>query len=126
MDHSSSPAAARAEVIAAAIDRWQFHYSNEWELQAGVAKVLADLEILFRREVTLGPKQRIDFLLPDDKIGIEVKVDMSLAGVTRQLWHYADSPQIEALILVTTRNTHRGLPEEMKGKPLFVVYLLSL
>jgi hypothetical protein len=122
MDPSS--AAATAETIAQAIERRQFHYSNEWELQRGVAIVLDELKLEFHKEVVLGPKQRIDFLV--GKVGIEVKVDMSLAGVTRQLWHYADSPQIEALILVTTRHVHRGLPLEMKGKPLFVIYLLNL
>ncbi len=113
-----------AKSVAASIASYKFSYKNEWELQRGVALMLTELGLEFKKEVLLGPKQRIDFLVGN--VGIECKVDMDLAGVTRQLWHYADSPRIDSLILVTTRHAHCGLPLEMKGKPIFVVHLLSL
>lgn len=113
-----------ATAIAANLEQYKFSFANEWDLHNGVAQVLASLGLDFQKEVVLAPKNRIDFLV--GKVGIEIKVDMSLAGVTRQLWRYADSEKIESLILVTTRHAHRGLPLEMKGKPIFIVYLLNL
>jgi hypothetical protein len=114
------------KLIVEALEQHQFSYNNEWELQAGIAKVLTETGLEFKKEVKLGPKQRIDFLLPEEKIGIEVKIDGALGTVTRQLWHYMDSDQIEAVILVTTRHVHQNLPLGMKGKLLRVVYLLNL
>ena len=122
MESTSQP--AQAEIIASTLDHHHFRFSNEYELHAGVAQVLTSMGLEFHKEVLLAPKNRIDFLV--GRIGIEIKIDMSLAGVTRQLWRYADSDQIEAIILVTTRHAHRALPLEMKGKPIFVVYLLNL
>lgn len=114
------------DFIAKSLEQHQFRFSNEAELQLGVQQVLSSLNLSAVREWVLAPRSRIDFLLPQEKIGIEIKVDMSLEGVTRQLWRYADSPAIESLILVTTRHIHQQLPLEMKGKPLRVVYLLNL
>lgn len=120
MDALAQPA---AELIASTINRQRFRFANEWELQRGIALVLTSLGLSFKSEVKLGPGDRIDFLVAD--IGIEVKVDMGLAGVTRQLWRYADYPEIQTFILVTTRHIHQQLPLEMKGKQILVVYLLN-
>ncbi len=113
-----------AEIIAETLHRHQFRYKNEKELQAGIAIVLSSLGIKFQREITLGPKDKIDFLVKNG-IGIEVKTNGALAAVTRQLWRYADYKEIQTLVLVTTRYLHRNLPFEMKGKPLVVVYLTN-
>jgi hypothetical protein len=122
VEPSSQPA---AQLIADAIWQQKFRFSNEWELQRGIATVLTGLGLEFKAEVKLGAKDRIDFLVVSQKVGIEVKVDGSLAAVTRQLWRYADHPDISCFILVTTRSAHQRLPMEMKGKPILVVYLLN-
>lgn len=61
----------------------RFNYTDEAELQAGIATMLNDAGVSFIREVTLSRQDRIDFLIGD--IGIEVKVGGSLAAVTRQV-----------------------------------------
>ena len=110
-----------AKQIAEALDTFSFHYQNEFDLQTGIGFVLTQMKAEFRREVPLTKKDRIDFLV--DKIGIEVKTDGSLAAVTRQLWRYAECPEIDSLVLVTTRQAHRNMPDKLLGKPLFVVWL---
>lgn len=110
--------------VADEVNRHSFRFSHESDLQTGIAQLLTSLSVPFRREVVLSPKDRIDFLL-SEKVGIEVKIDMSLAAVTRQLWRYVDFPEIERLILVTTRQRHTQVPDEMKGKPIRTVYLVN-
>ena len=110
-----------AKEIADALNSYHFSYQNEAELQTGIGFVLTQMKIEFSREVRLTKKDRIDFLV--DKIGIEVKTDGALAAVTRQLWRYAECPEIDALILVTTRQAHRNMPDTLLGKPLFVIWL---
>jgi DNA-binding sugar fermentation-stimulating protein len=117
---------AQAELITQAIYNTKFRFCNEITLQRGIANVLQGLNLEFQREVKLTPKDRIDFLVGDSqKIGIEVKVSVGLAVVTRQLWRYADCPEVAELILVTTRWQHQQLPAEMKGKSISVVYLIN-
>ena len=119
-----------ADELAAALVNFRFRYKDEKELQAGVAQCLAVLGLPFIPEYSLNTKDRVDFLLVPDGIGIECKTDDSrggagLSSVTRQLWRYAKSDEVKAIILITTRSKHRDLPSEILGKPLFVVYLNS-
>ena len=102
----------------------QFHFCNERELQKGIAQWLTEAGVPFTREVMLGPAERIDFLI--EQVGIEVKVDGALSEVLRQLWRYAQRPEISALILVTRRTQHCILPDAINGKSLACVYLHSL
>ena len=133
-DSPSPEVAGRQSVnaieLAAALVAFRFHYNNEKELQAGVLSALTQLEIPFIPEHPLNPRDRVDFYIPVEMIGIEVKTQDSrggagLAAVTRQLWRYAKDEQISSLILITTRAKHRNLPSEILGKPLLVVYLNS-
>jgi len=108
----------------------RFRCNDEKELQGGVFGALTGFEIPFIAEYPLTPHERVDFYIPVGGIGIEVKTNDSrggagLSAVTRQLWRYAKSDEIKALILITTRSKHRELPNEILGKPLLVVYLNS-
>ncbi len=76
------------------------------------------------REVVLGDKDRIDFLIGGD-IGIEVKLQTSLAQMTRQLHRYAAHERIGALVLLTTSARLKLLPHTLNGKPIRVVYLAA-
>ena len=104
----------------------RFRYSGEDDLQAGIEQLLAGDGIVFKREVPITKRDRIDFLLKEPGIGIEVKVDGSLSSVIRQLFRYAEHPDIKDLILVTTRMKHSSIPDSANGKPLYLVYLTSL
>ena len=70
-------------------------------------------------------RNRIDFMA--ETVGLELKTKGSPAAVLRQLDRYAAAQQVDALILVTTRRSlARGLPTELRGKPLSVVHLGAL
>jgi len=112
------------EEICAVLRGVQFHFCDEKELQDGIAQRLTASGIEFLREETISPGDRIDFLVRD--CGIEVKVDGSLSQVLRQLWRYAQRPEISSLILVTSRAKHCPIPPAMNGKPVLYVHLLSL
>lgn len=110
----------RADRIADDLRRLRFRYCDETDLQVGLDGALRNLGYDALREVILSPTDRIDFLI--DGVGIEVKVKGPSAAVTRQLARYAEHPEIEALILVTTRLRHQP-PRELNGKPVLVVAL---
>ncbi len=109
--------------LSALIHKTAFRYDDEDALQVGLAVLFAANEIPFEREVRLSPGNRIDFLIGD--IGVEVKVDSSTPVVLRQLKRYALEERISSLVLVTSRSSHKGIPESVNGKPLYVVHLLN-
>lgn len=112
-----------AERAVAALRRVAFRFSDESELQEGIAIALEHAGITNRREVVLSPKDRIDFML-DDGVGIEVKIDGSITLLTRQLYRYAQRPEVNSLVVVVTRMRLANLPSEINGKPVFVVQVI--
>jgi hypothetical protein len=109
--------------LAELLYRSRLSFQDEKQLQDDITAVLERAGIKSEAEVSLTPKDRIDFLCGDT--GIEVKVGSSPSMVQRQLWRYAQSPQIASLILVTTRSSHKELGGEMLGKPVHVVHLIN-
>ena len=103
----------------------KYHFSNEYDLQAGIAKLLIDEGVVFEREVRINRQDRLDFLTKEG-IAIEVKVDGTLTSVTRQLYRYAGRPEVRHLILVTTRTKHRQIPRVINTKPVYLVELSPL
>lgn len=100
----------------------RFLLENEKELQAHIADHLAyklGKDILVRREVVLGPKDIIDFLIED--IGIEVKIKGSKRAIFRQCARYCGYDQVGKLILVT--NVSMGFPTQLNGKDCFIINL---
>lgn len=96
---------------------------DEHALQATIAERLAGADIGFEREVRLSTHDRIDFLC--DAVGVEVKVDGSLAAVTRQLHRYAQSPRVRHLVLITTKLQHARAGGTMNGKTVAVAHLIG-
>lgn len=99
---------------------FRFDASHEAALQAGIGRALELQQIPHKREVVLGPGDRIDFLV--DCVGLEVKVDGGTHDVLRQLARYAQHVEIGALILFTTRSRHLRMPKTLCGKPLQVLF----
>jgi predicted dehydrogenase len=102
--------------------------ANEAELQRLVAAHLRALFPEARAEVTLPGAGRIDFMA--GRIGIELKVKGSAAEVTRQLWRYAEHPELDGILLVTTKRTHARIAIDagslLAGKPAHVLCIGDL
>jgi hypothetical protein len=111
-----------AAVVADVLGRFRYSYHDELALHAGMEQALGErLPGAARAEVRLTPRDRIDFLV--GRVGVEAKVAMSPDAVLRQLARYAEHPDVDDLLLVTTKATHRGLPTVVGGKPLQVLFL---
>lgn len=109
----------RLSAVCACLRKYRYDASSEVAFQTGVSRALELGRFIFAREVRLGPRDRIDFLV-DGGVGLELKINGAPSEVTRQLSRYAESEQIAALVLVTTRALHRMQPGTLLGKPLHV------
>lgn len=111
------------------------NYIDEYTLQAQLADALEHARFTVTREVRLSDGiSRIDLVVtvpaftldvPAWSIGIEVKIDSRLSEVARQLTRYANLPELDALILVTTRSRHHHIPTEIAGKPVRLVSYIT-
>lgn len=108
--------------LIAVLSNVRCRFTNERELQDGIERALTAGKLAFTREASLSAKDRVDFLVGD--IAVEIKVDGTLANVTRQLHRYAEHETVAAVVLVTSRMQHKAMPEEMVGKPVRVVHLV--
>ena len=95
-----------------------YGWDSEKMLQSALYGVLELNGIDARREVTIGHCTRIDFLAA--RTGIEVKIGGSLTKVAEQLQRYAQSDQVDDLLLVTTQHEHKALEGTIGGKPVTV------
>lgn len=95
---------------------------NEKVLQAEIAQALIARfpAEMIEREQYLDPENVIDILV-DGAIGIEIKIKGSKRDIHRQCARYCAFARIQVLILVT--NVSLGFPEEINGKPCYVVKL---
>lgn len=111
--------------VVAAVNAWQYNHDDEYQLQDGIAAALDAAGIPYTREHRLTTKDRVDFLAGN--VGIEVKVAGDKLALARQLQRYAHHPDIEHLVVVTTRRAHRGVHDAVfDGVPVHVVHLLGL
>jgi hypothetical protein len=108
--------------LRAVLDR-RYRFTDEKELQEGIARVLTLERLAFERELVLGSKDRVDFMV--GAIGVEVKIGGGLAAVTRQLHRYAQHDRVEELLLVSSRMQLANLPPTLNGKPVRVLALLT-
>lgn len=105
-----------------------YRASNEAVLQSALAKVLDKHHVMYERERRIGARDRIDFYVTascGQHVGIEVKVQGALSAVAMQLHRYAESPDVDTLILATTLNRLTAIPDEMVGKSVYAVRLSS-
>ncbi len=108
-----------------AIKSKRIRFANEDELQRGVAICLEPFAPVIR-EHRFDENSRIDFLLPELRIGVECKVAGSPTETLAQLLRYADREEVDGLILVTSRiQLSRSMPMLARGKPLICIPLWS-
>jgi hypothetical protein len=121
------PPAVAAEVtlteLARAVSRrsGELRFATEQDLQAGVSALLATEGFTAEPQARLGPFDRPDFLV--DGVAVELKVKGSAADLERQVTRYLGHDEVAAALVVTNRARHRGLPGEINGKPVWVVWI---
>lgn len=103
------------------LKKYRFPLQDELKLQSKLAEAFKVNGLIFEREFRLSPKDIIDFYC--DGIGLEVKVKKKATAmqIYRQLERYAENPLITSLVLITSRAM--GLPEQIKGKPVYYYHL---
>jgi RecB family endonuclease NucS len=115
------PAAAHA--VATVVAETRGAWVSEAQLHTLLEATLRDAGFGVQREIRLTSADRIDLLVTDPDgtpVGVEVKVTGSLIAVVRQLQRYAHSPDIDALVLATTRVQHEAAPDTLAGMPVLV------
>jgi hypothetical protein len=100
------------------VDAHRFRYTNEDELQEGLALALTRAGHQVEREVRLNDRDRIDLLV--GTAGIEVKIAGQPGRVVEQLRRYAEHDRISELVLVTSRVRHQA-PGALNGKAVTVI-----
>lgn len=106
--------------LARFLRRGNYRLGREVFLQEDVEKALREQGVQFKREATLGPGERVDFLCWGE-IALELKLRCSPRVMMRQLQRYAAHEQVKSIILLTATIT--SMPDSMNGKPVFVVNL---
>jgi len=108
--------------VARLVGARRYGYNDEVSLHALLAEVLEGAGMTVRREVRLTPRDRIDLLV--DTVGVEVKVaNTPVDNLEAQCKRYLRCPEVESLVVVTTRSQHRALPLVILGQHVHVVYL---
>lgn len=106
------------------LKQYKYPVGNEVAFQEMLDTVLRDGGFNVIREFNLGfGHGRIDFYLPEQKIGIELKVKGSPSEVIRQMHRYAQSELVDSLVLVTGRARLDFGSKELNGKPLLIACL---
>ncbi len=114
---AAAPSGPRAADVVAALRRYRIPARTEAVLQAAVGAALIDAGIAWNREVTR-EADRIDFVA--GRVGIECKVAFSVSEVTRQLLRYAAWPELDELVLATSRGKHLEVENSLGGKPVLI------
>lgn len=107
------------QAVVAALASGRFSLAREKETQAEIASAFGRLAIGYQREVDLGDRNIIDFLL--GSIGIEVKIGGAKRAIFAQCQRYCETGKLSALILAT--NVAIGFPRTLAGVPCYVVSL---
>lgn len=122
-DEPANEARIAMDRISAIFYTTRFIYGDEKGLQSAIALLLKEQGVSHVREKELGVGP-VDFFLNEDGIGLEIKVKGSPSQVLAQLMRYAERPEINGILLVTTKcNVGRFVPSVLSGKPAGVISL---
>lgn len=106
-----------AEALVHLLSGKRMRCTTERALQDDVESVLTAAGTAFIREHRFGPRDRIDFLV--GRTGLEIKIKGGARDIHRQCLRYCERPEIDALVLATTRPL--GLPA--LSKPVHILDL---
>lgn len=98
---------------------------EEYDLQERIARALFQADISYKKEYSLGPGARVDFLT-DSGVAIEVKKGKpNRTRLFDQIKKYAEFKEVEAVIIVV--ETSLRIPiRDVGGKPCVVMGLQKL
>lgn len=99
----------------------RFSLGDEKRLQIEIAEAFTIHNINFQREVHLDKGSIVDFMIDGLAIEIKIRTKVGAMQIYRQLERYCAFPEVEALMLMTSKAM--SLPDAINGKP---VYVLSL
>jgi hypothetical protein len=126
MSTMARPALTPASV-AGLLGGFRIRFADEGDVQLAIAEILDRGRIAYQREFRLTARDRLDFLLTDSSIAIEIKIKGRTAEVLRQLERYAGHEFIAGLVLVTTRRLQAAqMPDSLNGKALAVALIGGL
>lgn len=98
--YASVPMAQRLVALLAEYDTML--YMNERDMQDGFTLLLDSRGVPYEREATLpSGAGRIDFRF--NRVGLEMKMNGSLADLTRQLHRYAECGEFDVIVLASSR-----------------------
>ncbi|MGH8075643.1 MAG: hypothetical protein ACREO4_16455 [Lysobacter sp.] len=106
----------------------RFTFRDERQLQEAIASVLDEAGIRYEREKVITPVSRLDFYLPQCRIGIEVKVQGAAAVAWRQVERYLGHADVDGVLLAASRawalrKTDVGAFSARIPKPIALAYL---
>ena len=104
-------------IILGKLNGIRFDLSSEKYLQSQIKDQLTDLDI--KEEYRLNSTDIVDFFI--DGLTIEVKIKGNASSIYRQCVRYMKSDETKGLLLIT--NKSMGFPEEINGKPCYVLNL---
>lgn len=99
----------------------RFSLGDEKRLQAEIAEAFTSHNINFMREVHLDKSNIVDFMIDGLAIEVKIRTKTSSMQIYRQLERYCAFPEVEALMVMTSKAI--SLPGTINDKP---VYVLSL
>ena len=94
--------------------------ANEKRTQEDIASAFDECGIPYEREYRLDGHNIIDFMMPFGT-GIECKLKSNRLALFRQVERYAEFDEIKRIVLII--NVATGFPQEVNGKPVFVLNL---
>jgi hypothetical protein len=95
--------------------RRAFRFNTEEELADGIELAFKEDGIVYEREVRLGERDRVDFMV--GALAIEVKIKGGISPLTRQVARYVKHERVEAIMVCTSSRQYASLlPPAIGGK----------
>ena len=108
-----------ASVVIQELSLCKFPLHNEKDLQEAIYKQLIFKRFPAIREYPLDNKNILDILILN--MAIEIKIHASAKSIYRQCVRYCEFERVKCLLLITNRSM--GFPEQINGKPCYVLNL---
>lgn len=114
--------------LATHLSQYTFNFRDELDLHSLLEQAMTDGVWHVEREVKLGEKDRIDFVVErvgggrrsGVEVGVEVKVKASVTQVERQLRKYAVHERLAGIVVVSCSVQLHRLPKLINNKPIHV------